>query len=102
MEWGTDRREAIAQLHAKVRATGSFVDRALVREIKIASELFAERHAAWIEVVELVQHWENGVSDVSILEAVRQINRSASCWKTRASSNAPTGGWDCVSSPGTT
>ena len=46
MDWGSGREATIAQLQKRVRATGSFVDRAIVREIKIASERFAETHAA--------------------------------------------------------
>jgi hypothetical protein len=84
MDWGSGREATIAQLQKRVRETGSFVDRAIVREIKIASERFAETHAAWAEVVELVEKWEKGVPDVKILEAIRWINRIASGWKTRA------------------
>jgi hypothetical protein len=83
MDWASGREAVIAQLQQSVRETGSFVDRAIVREIKVASELFADRHAAWEEVRELAERWENkSVSDIKILEAIRWINRSASCWKT--------------------
>ena len=82
MDWGSGRGETIVQLQRKVRETGSFVDRAIVREVKIASELFREKHSAWIEVVELVGKWQNGMTDLRVLDAVRHINRSASCWKT--------------------
>jgi Mn-dependent DtxR family transcriptional regulator len=88
MDWGGGREATITQLQRQVRETGSFVDRAIVREMKIASELFAERHAAWAEVRELADHWEKGVSDVKILEAIRWINRSASCWKTLPRANS--------------
>ena len=84
MDWGSGREAAIAQLQQRVRETGSFVDRAIVREIKIASEGFAETHAGWQEVVELVEKWEKGVPDVKILESIRWINRIASGWKTGA------------------
>ncbi len=83
MDWGGGREATITQLQRQVRETGSFVDRAIVREMKIASDLFAERHAAWTEVRELVERWEKkSASDIKILEAIRWINRSASCWKT--------------------
>ena len=83
MDWGDGREATITQLQRQVRETGSFVDRAIVREMKIATELFAERHAAWAEVRELAERWEKkSVSDIKILEAIRWINRSASCWKT--------------------
>jgi hypothetical protein len=83
MDWGRGREATITQLQRQVRETGSFVDRAIVREMKIASELFAERHAAWAEVRELAERWEKkSVSDIKILEAIRWINRGASCWKT--------------------
>jgi hypothetical protein len=83
MDRGGGREATITQLQRQVRETGSFVDRAIVREMKIASELFAERHAAWAEVRELAERWEKkSVSDLKILEAIRWINRSASCWKT--------------------
>jgi hypothetical protein len=82
MDWGCGREAAIAQLQKRVRETGSLVDRAIVREIKIASERFAETHAGWAEVVELVEKWEQGVPDIKILEAIRWINRIASGWKT--------------------
>jgi hypothetical protein len=81
MDWGSGRETAIARLQRQVRGTGSFVDRAVVREIKIASELFPERHAAWKEVTELADRWQNGMNDLKILEAIRHINRGASCWK---------------------
>ena len=89
MDWGGGRQATIAQLQKRVRETGSFVDRAIVREIKIASERFGETHAAWAEVVELVEKWEKGVPDLKILEAIRWINRIASGWR-RAPRN-PTG-----------
>lgn len=82
MEWGLGRGATLAELQRKVRETGSFVDRAIVREMKVASELFPESHAAWREVRELAEHWEKGAPDVKVLEAIRRINRSASCWKT--------------------
>src|SRR5436190_10731086 len=88
MDWTPGREEAIAQLQVRVREHGSFVERALVREIKVASELFPAAHAAWFEVLQLVENWERGASDVSALEAVRHINRSASCWKSQASNGA--------------
>jgi hypothetical protein len=81
MEWGDGRGKAIAQLEERVRASGSFVDRAIVREVIIASQLFAERHSAWGEVCELVDNWEKGRPDLRILEAIRHINRGASYWK---------------------
>jgi hypothetical protein len=84
MDWGSGREVAIARLQQRVRETGSFVDRAIVREIKVASCLFAESHAAWREVMELADSWEKGVSDLKILEAIRHINRSASCWRKTA------------------
>jgi hypothetical protein len=86
MDWGSGRGETIAQLQRQVRETGSFVDRAIVREVKIASELYPEKHSAWIEVVELVENWQNGMADLRVLDAVRHINRSASCWKDSARS----------------
>jgi hypothetical protein len=91
MDWGSGRGATIAQLQQRVRESGSFVDRAIVREIKIASERFAETHAAWAEVAELVEKWEKGVPDLRILEAIRWINRIASGWKTgpRHSIDAP-------------
>lgn len=85
MDWGSGRGETIAQLQQQVREAGSFVDRAIVREVKIASELFPEKHSAWIEVAELVEKWQDGLMDLRVLEAVRHINRSASCWKRSAS-----------------
>jgi hypothetical protein len=81
MEWGNGRGKTIAQLQERVRASGSFVDRAIVREVIIASQLFPERHSAWEEVRELVDHWEAGRPDLKILEAIRNINRSASYWR---------------------
>jgi hypothetical protein len=84
MDWGGGREATIAQLQRQVRATGSFVDRAILREIKIASEGFAETHAGWREVVELVEKWEKGVPDVKILEAIRWLNRIGSGWKSGA------------------
>jgi hypothetical protein len=88
MDWAGGREATITQLQRQVRETGSFVDRAIVREMKIASELFAERHAAWAEVQELAERWEKkSVSDLKILEAIRWINRSASCWKTAPRAN---------------
>ena len=79
---GSGRGATIEELQRKVRETGSFIDRALVREMKVASELFPESHAAWNEVRELADRWEKGAADVKVLEAIRRINRSASCWKT--------------------
>jgi hypothetical protein len=81
MEWGSGRGKAIAQLQERVRAGGSFVDRAIVREVIIASQLFPEKHSAWGEVRELVNNWEDGRPDLKILEAIRHINRGASYWK---------------------
>jgi hypothetical protein len=81
MDWGSGRETAIAKLQQRVRQTGSFVDRAIIREMKIASELFPAGHAAWMEVVELAHKWEKGMPDLKILEAIRHINRGASCWK---------------------
>jgi hypothetical protein len=81
MDWGSGREATIAQLQQRVRESGSFVDRAIVREIKVASNLFTERHHAWREVLELAEKWESGLPDLKILEAIRHINRSASCWK---------------------
>ena len=81
MDWGSGRAKTIAQLRERVRESGTFVDRAIVREIKIASERFAEKHAAWIEVMDLANGWEEGRPDLKILEAIRQINRSASYWR---------------------
>lgn len=81
MDWGSGREKVIAQLQERVRENGTFVDRAIVREIKIASERFAEKHAAWIEVMDLADGWEEGRPDLKILEAIRQINRSASYWR---------------------
>ena len=81
MDWGTSRSKTIARLQERVRVSGSFVDRAIVREVVIASQLFAEGHSAWLEIRELVDHWEEGRSDLKILEATRNINRSASYWK---------------------
>jgi hypothetical protein len=81
MDWGTGRGKTIAQLQERVRVNGSFVDRAIVREVIIASQLFPERHSAWLEVRELVDNWESGRPDFKILEAIRNINRSASYWK---------------------
>lgn len=88
MDWRDGRERTIAQLEQRVSRTGSFVDRAVVREIKVASELFPEKHGAWVEVVELIERWERGASDLSILQAVQSINRSASRWRIAASSGA--------------
>ena len=82
MDWRSGRAKVIAQLQELVRENGTFVDRAIVREIKIASERFTEKHAAWIEVRDLAEAWQKGRPDLKILEAIRQINRSASCWRT--------------------
>jgi len=84
MEWGNDRREAIAQLRAKVRITGSFVDRAVVRELKIASERFPEHDLVWREVETLVQRWEEGMPDRDVIEAIRQLNGTASFWRDKS------------------
>jgi hypothetical protein len=92
VDWGNGRGETIAQLQREARESGSFVDRAIMREVKIASELFAERHSAWMEVAELVERWQNGAKDLRVLNAVRHINRSASCWKTIASPIGAGGG----------
>jgi hypothetical protein len=81
VDWGSGREKSIAQLQERVRESGTFVDRAIVREIKMASERFAEKHSAWIEVMDLADAWEKGRPDLKILEAIRQINRSASYWR---------------------
>jgi hypothetical protein len=81
MDWGNDRSAAIAELQSKVRASGSFVDRAIVREMKIASERFSETHSAWLEVIKVAAGWEDGTPDLQVLEALRRINRMATCWK---------------------
>jgi hypothetical protein len=81
VDWGSGRGKIIVQLQERVRESGTFVDRAIVREIKIASERFGERHSAWVEVMDLTNAWEQGRPDLKILEAIRQINRSASCWR---------------------
>jgi hypothetical protein len=83
MDWGSGREATIAELQRRVRESGSFIDRAIAREVKIASGLFAERHTAWAEVAELVGRWENGMGDLQVLEAIRWINRGASCWKAK-------------------
>lgn len=88
MDCAGGRKATITQLQQQIRKTGSFVDRAIVREMKISSELFAEGHAAWADIRELADHWEKGASDVKILDAIRWINRSASCWKTRPRRNS--------------
>jgi hypothetical protein len=90
MDWGSGREAAIAQLQKQARQTGSFVDRAIVREMKIASGLYPEGHAAWREVVELAETWEKGMPDLKILEAIRHINRGASCWKQNSASQRAT------------
>ena len=92
MDWGSGRAATIAQLQQRVRESGSFVDRAIVREMKIASELFPETHSAWLEVRDLVRRWEEGMADLKVLEAIRWINRSASCWKARPAIGAGGGG----------
>ncbi|MEY2563458.1 MAG: hypothetical protein QOH88_1651 [Verrucomicrobiota bacterium] len=79
---GSDR--AVAD---QVRATGSFVDRAIVREMKIAAERFPEHHATWLEVDALIQRWEQGLPDLQVLEALRQVNRTASCWRDKPSAS---------------
>jgi hypothetical protein len=81
VDWRSGREKIIAQLQERVHENGTFVDRAIVREIKIASERFAEKHAAWIEVMDLADGWEEGRPDLKILEAIRQINRGASYWR---------------------
>ena len=89
MDWESGRAATIARLQQQMRESGSFVDRAIVREMKIASQLFTERHSAWVEVRELVDSWEAGWSDLKILEAIRNINRSASYWKAHRRSTDP-------------
>jgi hypothetical protein len=84
VDWGSGRATTIAKLQERVREHGTFVDRAIVREIKIASERFAEKHAAWIEVMDLADGWEKGRPDLKILEAIRHINRGASYWRAPA------------------
>jgi hypothetical protein len=81
MEWESGRTETIAELQRRVRATGSFVDRAIVREMKTASERFRETDPIWREVVTLAQRWQEGMPDLDVLEAVRRINRTATCWR---------------------
>jgi hypothetical protein len=74
----------ISQLQDRARATGSFVDRAIAREIKMAFTRAAGTPAI-TELVHLAEAWEAGTPDVQVLDAIRRINRSAaSCWKADA------------------
>lgn len=71
----------MAKWQTEARSKGSFVERALVREIKVASERFSPGDPAWVEVAALVSRWEKGMPDIQVLEAVRRINRAATCWR---------------------
>jgi hypothetical protein len=81
MGGAADRTNTIAQLEQAARSAGSFVDRAIVREIKIAAGRHAENDPAWFEVAALIERWRSGAPDLDVLEAVRRINRVATCWK---------------------
>jgi hypothetical protein len=81
MKWGSDRTRTIAELERQARWSGSFVDRAIVREVKIASARFSETDSAWSEVVTVAERWEEVMPDLQVLEAIRRVNRVTSCWR---------------------
>jgi hypothetical protein len=64
-----------------IPSSGSFVDRAIVREIKTAAARFSETDLMWSEVLILTRRWKEGMPELQMLEALRRINRVASCWK---------------------
>jgi hypothetical protein len=75
----------IAQLQQRASPSGSFVNRAVVREIKMAFTRLA-RTPAGSEVARLAERWEKGMPDVEVLDDIRGINRAANCWKTEVPS----------------
>jgi hypothetical protein len=81
MIWNSDRAVTVATLEHEARALGTFVDRAIVREIKLASSRFAETEAAWMEVLALVERWKGGRDDLEVLSAFQSLNRTSTCWK---------------------
>jgi len=86
MGWHDDPEEMITQLQDRARGSGSFVDRAIVREIKMAFARLVGTPSAIADVVRLAECWEKGRPDLEVLEDIRRINRVASCWKTESSS----------------
>jgi hypothetical protein len=68
----------ISQLQTRARISGNFADRAILREIKMAFARLAGTPAV-TEVVRLAEGWEAGAPDLQVLDAIRRINRSASC-----------------------
>jgi hypothetical protein len=89
MDGAEDRAQTIAQLERDARSGGSFVDRAIVREIKIAAGRFSEQESLWLQVAALIERWREGAPDVEVLESVRRINRIATCWKDGSASATP-------------
>jgi hypothetical protein len=81
MDWKSGRTATITELEREARSSGNFVDRAIVREIKIASARLSETDLMWSEVMTLTDHWKDGMPELQVLEAIRRINRVASCWK---------------------
>ena len=72
----------LTELEDEARSSGSFVDCAIVREIKIAAGRFSDTDLMWSEVMILARRWKEGMPDIMVLDAVRRINRVTSCWKT--------------------
>jgi hypothetical protein len=84
MGWADNSEGMISQLQSGARASGSFVDRAVVRELKLAFARASGTPSATAELVHLAERWEDGMPDLLVLEAIRRINRDASCWKSAA------------------
>ena len=84
MAWDNNPDGMIAHVEQKARVSGSFVDRAIVREIKRAFARLAGRPSEISGVVRLAKRWEQGMPDLEVLDAVRRVNRCASDWKVDA------------------
>lgn len=77
----SDRSGLIAELQREARSSGSFVDRAIVREIKNVAARCAETDPLWSEVLHLTRGWKAGLPELQVLDGLQRINRAASCWK---------------------
>jgi len=77
MVWNSDRTITVAALQREARALGTFVDRAIVREIKQACGRLAATDDAWLEVMALVECWKGGMKDLEVLSSLQHLNRTS-------------------------
>ena len=81
MVWNSDRTVTLAELQREAQTIGTFVDRAIVRELKISCNRFAETDSAWTEIATLIERWKEGMNDLEVLSSMQRLNRISTCWK---------------------